>query len=312
MHLDDRTSPFPCWFQAGQSHQSRDVSVRSCSERQDRRRMTAFALLFVFILIPSSFAHAGSQAGSSNQNPPATSSSSESGQKTSAASSQSPSGETPKSLDELLGVPSGGSRSEQESTTSATDAASREQAKRLERSLDESSLPDLVQRAIEGMRSASARLTDQRDAGLGTQRIQEDVIQSLERLLEEAQKQQKKQQSSSSSSSSSSRQKKQGRDGKSEDPSERNGQQRQPSSGDKKGQQKSSSSSTGETEADVGVRDSDEVAAGGELSESRVEWGQLPERVRELVLQGRKDRVSTIYERLTREYYRRLAEEASK
>ena len=39
---------------------------------------------------------------------------------------------------------------------------------------------------------------------------------------------------------------------------------------------------------------------------------QLPERVRELVLQGRRDRVSTIYERLTREYYRRLAEEASR
>jgi NAD(P)-dependent dehydrogenase (short-subunit alcohol dehydrogenase family) len=32
----------------------------------------------------------------------------------------------------------------------------------------------------------------------------------------------------------------------------------------------------------------------------------------ELVLQGRRDRVSTIYERLTREYYRRLAEEASR
>jgi hypothetical protein len=51
---------------------------------------------------------------------------------------------------------------------------------------------------------------------------------------------------------------------------------------------------------------------GGDLDESRVEWGRLPERVRELILQGRRDRVSTLYERITREYYRRLAEEASR
>ena len=56
----------------------------------------------------------------------------------------------------------------------------------------------------------------------------------------------------------------------------------------------------------------DAVAEMQELTESRIEWGRLPERVRELVLQGRRDRVSTIYERLTREYYKRLAEEASR
>jgi hypothetical protein len=217
-----------------------------------------------------------------------------------------------KSLDELLGVPNAPSASEGQSSDSAIDAAEREQAKRLQRSLDEASLQDLVQKALEGMRSASSRLTDQSDAGLGTQRIQEDVVKSLERLLEEAQKQQKKQQGSRSSSSSASRSQQQRKSGESQDPSERNGQQRQPERSRAQGQQKSSSSASGDVEAEVGTRDTDEAAVGGELSESRVEWGQLPERVRELVLQGRRDRVSTIYERLTREYYRRLAEEASK
>jgi hypothetical protein len=215
-------------------------------------------------------------------------------------------------LDELLGVPNAPSASEGQSSASAIDAAEREQAKRLQRSLDEASLQDLVQKALEGMRSASSRLTDQSDAGLGTQRIQEDVVKSLERLLEEAQKQQKKQQGSRSSSSSASRSQQQRKSGESQDPSERNGQQRQPERSRAQGQQKSSSSASGDVEAEVGTRDTDEAAVGGELSESRVEWGQLPERVRELVLQGRRDRVSTIYERLTREYYRRLAEEASK
>ena len=217
-----------------------------------------------------------------------------------------------KSLDELLGVPNAPSASEGQSSASAIDAAEREQAKRLQRSLDEASLQYLVQKALEGMRSASSRLTDQSDAGLGTQRIQEDVVKSLERLLEEAQKQQKKQQGSRSSSSSASRSQQQRKSGEPQDPSERNGQQRQPERSRAQGQQKSSSSASGDVEAEVGTRDTDEAAVGGELSESRVEWGQLPERVRELVLQGRRDRVSTIYERLTREYYRRLAEEASK
>lgn len=173
-------------------------------------------------------------------------------------------------------------------------------------------MQDLVQRALEGMKTASARLSDDRDPGLGTQRAQEDVIRSLDRLLDEAAKQQKR--GSKSSSGSKSGKPSKGQQG---DPSEKNGQQQ----GDQKDDQASSSgspkgtnnsASAGEGELPSGSRDDVAGAAGSELSESRIEWGQLPERVRELVLQGRRDRVSTLYERLTREYYRRLAEEASK
>lgn len=219
----------------------------------------------------------------------------------------------PKSLDDLLGVPDTGAGGD---AASADDAARREQEKRLERSLDEASMQDLVRQALDGMKTASERLGEKGDAGLGTQRVQDEVVKTLQRLLEEAQKQQR-QSSSSSSSSSSSRSgsrssDSQGQEGKSGDPKERNGQDRASAKQRSQGARSDASSTSGDSQGDPGSRDSEAIAEAGELSESRVEWGQLPERVRELVLQGRRDRVSTVYERLTREYYRRLAEEASK
>lgn len=49
-----------------------------------------------------------------------------------------------------------------------------------------------------------------------------------------------------------------------------------------------------------------------QFDESRVEWGQLPPRVRDAVRQGVRDPMSAAYRRLTQEYYRRLAEEGRK
>lgn len=240
--------------------------------------------------------------------------------KTDAPKADVPKKDAPRSLDDLLGVPAakpsdkpGDKPGEKaadkpaDDATSAEDAAAREQKRRLERSLDEATLQDLVARAVDGMKTASDRLTDAKDPGLGTQRVQEEVVRTLDRLLEEAQKQQGKKKSSSSSSSS--KQKKDGE--KSQDPSEKNGQQQKPSKSQQQQQNDASKSGENNESANNQTR-GDEVAQGGELSESRIEWGKLPERVRELVLQGRRDRVSSIYERLTREYYRRLAEEASR
>ncbi len=47
------------------------------------------------------------------------------------------------------------------------------------------------------------------------------------------------------------------------------------------------------------------------IEEQRTEWGNLPQRVREMLLQGREEKFSSLYEELTREYYRRLAEDGS-
>ena len=45
------------------------------------------------------------------------------------------------------------------------------------------------------------------------------------------------------------------------------------------------------------------------LDEQFSEWGKLPERVRKELLQGRDDKFSTLYDKLTQRYYKRLAEE---
>ncbi len=44
------------------------------------------------------------------------------------------------------------------------------------------------------------------------------------------------------------------------------------------------------------------------LDAARAAWGSLPERLRDMLLQGSGEKFSTTYERLTEEYYRRLAE----
>ncbi|MFM1821996.1 MAG: hypothetical protein RI967_262, partial [Planctomycetota bacterium] len=206
-----------------------------------------------------------------------------------------PKDDAPRSLDDLLGIPS----SESKSAEAATDRSS---DRRLEQTLEGANMQDLVVRAMDGMREAAKRLGQDRDAGLGTQRIQQDIVATLDRLLAEAQRQQ---QSSKGSSRSRSRQQQQS---PGDEPSERNGQ-----SGSSNAQSDASASGASTqpgTDESTGQRPADEsVVTGGDLDESRVEWGRLPERVRELILQGRRDRVSTLYERITREYYRRLAEE---
>lgn len=203
----------------------------------------------------------------------------------------------PRSLDDLLGIPSTDSTSGEAATDRSSD-------RRLEQSLEGVNMQDLVARAMDGMREAARRLGQDRDAGLGTQRVQQDIVATLDRLLAEAQRQQ---QSSRGSSRSRSRQ----QQSSSDDPSENNGQSSS-SSGPTDASTTGASSEPGSDET-TGQRPADESAVtGAELDESRVEWGRLPERVRELILQGRRDRVSTLYERITREYYRRLAEEASR
>jgi hypothetical protein len=213
-------------------------------------------------------------------------------------------GEGPKSLDDLLGTSKEGPAAPPSDADAAT---AREQNRRLEKALDGVSMQDLVSRAIDGMKSAADRLGESKDPGLATQRMQDDVVRTLERLLEEAKKQERKQKGSKSSSSKSGRERKPG-----DDPAEQNGQQQKSQSrseSERESAQRQSGDSS-EENAD-GIRP-DDAGTLGDISESRVEWGKLPERIRELVLQGRRDRVSTMYERLTREYYRRLAEEASK
>ena len=45
------------------------------------------------------------------------------------------------------------------------------------------------------------------------------------------------------------------------------------------------------------------------IEETRTEWGNLPQRWRDALNQGKRDKYSSLEEQLTAEYYKRLAED---
>ncbi len=197
--------------------------------------------------------------------------------------------EKPPSLDDLLGL-----EGESGDAEEATEDAAEEE---LERRLSDTELSNVFLAAVERMRDAHDRLQDTFDTGLGTQRAQQDVLAKLESLIDEAKK---RQQSGSSSSSSPG--------------------QQQPSPSQSPGKQQRSPPEAGQPQASPAAGSGESTESGESpppqtgaldsiLDESESEWGHLPERIRELLLQGRREKFSSLYERMTREYYRRLAEE---
>ena len=191
--------------------------------------------------------------------------------------------EPPPTLDELLGI-------EGEEESDAEDIAEKEAQAELERKLEEKAVGDAFQAALALMLVSADQLGREFDTGLGTQRIQEEILANLDNLLASAKKQ--KGQGSGSSSQSS-----------------------QPSaSKPNPGKQGQSGSKPGEQNRQGDAQEGDpppmeQGSVNPVLDEERTEWGNLPQRVREMLLQGRREKFSSLYERLTREYYRRLAEE---
>ena len=214
--------------------------------------------------------------------------------------------DAPPSLDDLLGI-------ETDEEEDAVSADSEQAARDLERDLAGESPGNLLVEALAGMKNAADRLAVRRDTGLATQRTQEDVLAKLDQLIDAAKRQQQQQQQQSSSSSSSqsqsnSQQSRQpdsdpGKQQRGDDPEGQN-----PGEGDQSEQTSSTSDSNGAQPGTPGFQDG---ARNNQFQETREEWGALPERFREMLLQGRSDRFSSLYERMTREYYRRLAEEGS-
>lgn len=195
----------------------------------------------------------------------------------------------PKSLDELLGL------EEEEGQSRAADVAEREQEAELKRRLLQQQINESFAQAIDKMRLSAELLDEEFDAGLGTQRVQEEVLAKLDELIEAASQQEG---GSAGSSSSSSRQQSQ------QQQPGRQQRQQQPNQGDQRNDSASDSQ-----EGDPPPRE--DGAINTIIDETRTEWGHLPQRVREMLFQGSRDQYSSIYERLTAEYYRRLAESAT-
>lgn len=193
----------------------------------------------------------------------------------------------PSALDELLGL----EEEEREAGRSAEESAKQAAEQELRRRLTQEEINSALAEAVSQMELSAERLESALDSGLGTQRIQEDVLAKLDQLINQARRQQSRSQSSSSSAQQQQQQQPQQAPGRRQQQQQQEGEERggQPQEGDPPPLQ----------EGDINTV----------LEESRSEWGSLPERVREMLLQGRRERFSSLYEQLTREYYRRLAED---
>jgi hypothetical protein len=223
-----------------------------------------------------------------------------------------------KSLDELLGLPPTGTDGaskpkEGDAAPAGDDPAAQKAKERLQRGLDEKELDSLLKQALAGMRTSADQLSERTDTGLSTQRVQADVVAKLDQLIEEAKRRSKSGQRSASGSSSGSKadskQSQKGNQSGSPKPGEQDGNKPGESKSRDGSQRQRGGDGNREGEGPAPVDPEQDQAA---MDESQAEWGALPERVRDLIRQGSRDRIASLYQRLTQEYYRRMAEDASR
>ena len=220
--------------------------------------------------------------------------------------------EPPKTLDELLGIGGGGGEK----------AAQAQRKENLERGLNEESLNDLADAALQDMRLAEKLVSEDRDMGIGTQRVQAQALSRLDALIDAAVKfekssskkssQKKSQKSKSSSQPESGSQPNPNGEKKPEgEESEKDGNSKsnKDSKGDKdKDERGDNNNGSGDTINPPEFEDA-QLQADSAMNEDRAEWGRLPQRIREIMSQSRRDRISALYQKATEAYYRRMAED---
>jgi len=208
------------------------------------------------------------------------------------AKEAAPKGDPLGDLDDLLGLPKtgpaeGGPKPE-ELPAGGVDRDKLE----LDRRLSAQEVADKFRKAVQQMGETADRLALARDAGLQTQRIQREIIENLDVLIRQAENE-----SQSSGQSSSQRQQGSPQQQQPNQPQRQQGQQNQAGDGENRGE------ATPPPFADGPGNNAQDLR--------RAAWGSLPQRVREALLQGSGDSFSSLYQSLTEEYYRKLAEEAA-
>ena len=207
---------------------------------------------------------------------------------------------TPPSLDELLGLEEQAEPADETEVPESEDLLEERRQQALEDRLQERSLAENFAAAIGDMRIAASMLADQGDPGIELQRLQEEIIRRLDSVIKEAEQQQ---QSSSSSSSQQQQQQQQQQQEQQQVPNrpEENQQQGEQNQQQQNDNQEGEQQPPGRQEADLQAV----------FEESNVEWGALPDRLRDMIRQGLRESISRTYRRMTEEYYRKIAEEAS-
>lgn len=199
-----------------------------------------------------------------------------------------------RSLDDLLGIPRPKPAEQSEKPADAPpppDAAGQAQ-RDLERALRGESLGDMFQEAIKLMRDTASRIDTRQDIGATTQRMQEEILARLDAVIAKAEQQ------------SNQNQQQQQQSGQSRE------QQRQPGQQQRQQGAEANQPQQGEsTDATSAASRQDAQQSRGWIESAQPTWGRLPVRLRDALLQGAGDTFSSMYERMTEEYYRRLAEE---
>lgn len=206
------------------------------------------------------------------------------------ASEPEPRGSDLPGLDEQLGLEDEPGAGAGEESSGLADPARAE----LDRQLTMEQAAEQFKEAVDLMGETAERLSV-RETGLPTQRLQEDILRKLDRMIEAAQRQQG---SSSSKSRSQSQQQQQQQQQPNQQPRPSREQAQDPSQGDNQGEVEPPGGRGGELRP--------------ELAPTRAAWGALPARVRDALLQGSSDSFSSLYEGMTEAYYRTLAEEAGR
>ncbi len=194
-----------------------------------------------------------------------------------------PKNETPPSLDELLGLDG-----EQDN---AAEQAARQNQEELDRRLSDIELGDVFEVALEKMEISADLLDIDLDSGLGTQRVQQDILARLDQLIDIAKQMSQQQQQSSGAGAGQ--------------PKPQPGAEQQQRQAE--GQRQSGNQGGNATEPPPGQAGNINTI----IEETGSEWGHLPERLREMIEQAQNSHTSALYRKLTEQYYKRLAEEGS-
>lgn len=192
-------------------------------------------------------------------------------------------------LDELLGLPPAQPRS-------PGDAAPIDPSRtQLEEQLTATDRADDFRQAVNLMRQTATRLEGGRDVGIDTQRLQQQTLDRLDKMIEQAERNRQEQKSRSSSQSRQQQQQQQSEQSQQQSSQAQQAQQQ--------GQQQGAEAQGGNIPRQEGTLN--------QQPPSTAAWGNLPDRVRDALLQGLSDRFSSRYKSLTEEYYKRLAEQPS-
>jgi len=195
-------------------------------------------------------------------------------------------------LDELLGLTPAAPKPETPTGVPATNDANAKAPDSpdrvdLTRKLNDEGEEDDFSRAVTLMGDAAKRLDEGKDPGLQTQRVQEDVLKALDKMISDAQKNQQKQKSKQ----------------KQQQPQPSPSQSQKQQKGQQQGARPSPEGGTPQVPREDGP--------GRTRAGNTAAWGDLPARVREALVEGLNDRFSARYRQKTEEYYRRLAEDKS-